>query len=240
MLSEDGGAEAPRWHVRLIPTSCRAADDDRAHTRRRPPHVTREFGLLYTDAEHFARALGHLLRMRGSCVFVKVHAAGVSPLPPGRLRAGHTGLAKNTLLDRFRDDDNSAWWRCFTLRPVAPASTGCCSSAPTMRSLSRCPRPICVCAPGRGSRTKERTERPQPVFAQCERNPLCSRGFKHQGHTGTCPSAKTKPRRSSAGAGSGTRPSAKVLRSCGVVGLGPEAQAARAARLQHGRDHRQR
>jgi hypothetical protein len=153
---------------------------------------------------------------------------------------GHTGLAKNTLLDRFRDDDNSAWWRCFTLRPVAPASTGCCSSAPTMRSLSRCPRPICVCAPGRGSRTKERTERPQPVFAQCERNPLCSRGFKHQGHTGTCPSAKTKPRRSSAGAGSGTRPSAKVLRSCGVVGLGPEAQAARAARLQHGRDHRQR
>ena len=58
-----------------------------------------------------------------------------SPLPPWRLRAGHTGLAKNTLLDRFRDDDNSAWWRCFTLRPVAPASTGCCSSAPTMRSL---------------------------------------------------------------------------------------------------------
>ena len=70
---------------------------------------------------------------------------------------GHTGLAKNTLLDRFRDDDNSAWWRCFTLRPVAPASTGCCSSAPTMRSLSRCQRPICVCAPGRGSRTNERT-----------------------------------------------------------------------------------
>ena len=119
MLSEDGGAEAPRWHVRLIPTSCRAADDDRAHTWRRPPHVTREFGLLYTDAEHFARALGHLLRMRGSCVFVKVPAAGVpSPprAPPSWAHGAgqeHSGGARalarlNAMIDLMSSSDDEA------------------------------------------------------------------------------------------------------------------------------------